>query len=122
MSGKLSLKENPELKETVEQLLKISRENNSIFWRDIALRLMKSRRNYPRTNVGSIETKTSDGEVVVVPGYVLGTGYMNRKVTVSALRASPRAIEKIKKGGSSFVSLVDLARDNPKGTNIRILR
>jgi large subunit ribosomal protein L18e len=122
MSRKLSLKENPELKETVEQLLKISRDNNSIFWRDIALRLMKPKKSYPRTNVGSIEAKASDGEVLVVPGYVLGTGYINRKVTVSALKASPKAIEKMKNGGSSFVALVDLAKDNPKGTNIRILR
>ena len=122
MSRKISSKENPELKETVNQLLQISRENGSVFWRDIAKRLMKPKSSYSRTNVGKIEYETTDGETVVVAGYVLGTGYMKRKVTVSALKASPQAMKKMTDGGSRYVTLVELAKENPKGTNIRILR
>lgn len=122
MSKNLSTKENPELKDTVTQLLEISRENNSAFWRDIAKRLMKPKSSYSRTNVGKIENSASDGDTVVVAGYILGSGYMKRKVTVSAIKASPQAMKKISEGGSKFVSLVELAKENPKGTNLRILR
>ena len=122
MSKNLSTKENPELKDTVAKLLEISRENNSVFWRDIAKRLMKPKSSYSRTNVGKIESSTSDGDTVVVAGYVVGSGYMKRKVTVSAIKASPQAMKKISEGGSKFVSLVDLARENPKGTNLIIVR
>ncbi len=122
MSLKPDNKENPVLKETIEELTKISRESSSPFWRDIAKRLNGSNKNLASLNLGKLEGLVNDGETVVVPGTLLGFGYFEKKATLSALRISASAAEKIKKSGGETKTLVDLAKENPKGTNIKILR
>lgn len=122
MSLKPDTKENPFLKETIEELTKISRENGSPFWREIARRLNSSRRNYANVNIGELENFLNDGETVVVPGALLGAGYFEKKVTFSALKYSKGAREKLEKSGSTLKTLLELAKENPKGTNIKILR
>ncbi|MDS0257253.1 50S ribosomal protein L18e [Thermoplasmatales archaeon AK] len=122
MSIRHDHKENPFLKNTVDELLKISRESGSTFWRDIAERLVEGKHRLASTNLGKIEKLSSDGDTIVIPGTVLGSGYFNRKATLSSLRVSSSAFRKIKESGSTFKNLVDLARENPKGTNLKILR
>ena len=122
MSIKPNNKESPMLKETIEELTKISRENDNPFWRDIAKRLNGSRKNYASLNLGKIDKLIEDGEIVVVPGSLLGSGYFEKKATLSALKFSRSAQEKIKQSGSTLKTLVELAREHPKGTNLKILR
>lgn len=122
MSLKPDNKENPLLRETIEELTKISRENDSSFWRDIARRLNSSNRNYASINVGKLDNLVNDGETVVVPGALLGSGYFEKKAILSAFRFSKGAQEKLQKSGSTMKTLLELARENPKGTNIKILR
>jgi large subunit ribosomal protein L18e len=123
MSLKVERKSNPYLKDTILNLSKISREAGSVFWRDIAERLSEGRERYASINLGKIDRLVKDGETVVVPGSVLGSGYFEKKkVTVSALSISEKAREKLTSSGSKFITLEDLAKDNPKGTNFKILR
>ncbi len=122
MSIRSDQKENPYLKNTIERLLQISRENNSALWRGIAEKMSSSRARYADVNLSKIDRIAKDGEVVVVPGAVLGTGHLNKNVTIAAYRFSKRAVEKAKTSGSTLKSLVELAQDNPKGTNIKIMR
>lgn len=122
MSLKPDNKENPVLKETIEELTKISRENSAPFWREVARRLNASSQGYASLNVGKLENLVKDGETVVIPGSLLGTGYFEKKATLSAFRVSRGAQEKIEKSGSTIKTLVELARENPKGTDIKILR
>lgn len=122
MSIKPVNKESVAIRETVEELLRISRENNSVFWRDVAKRLTAPRSSYASVNIGKIGNLVKDGDTVVVPGSLLGSGYFEKKATFAALRVSKGAIGKISNSGGEIKSLVDLARENPKGTNIKILR
>ncbi len=122
MSVETKRKKSENLKETIEMLLQVSRENSSAFWRDIAKRLVGGRRRYASTNLSKIDSLTSNGDVIVVPGAVLGAGELTKKITISALRISSSALNKIKESGSEFKSIEDLSRENPKGTNIRIVR
>ncbi len=110
------------LRNIISGLLEVSRNSNAPFWRDIAERLVAGRRRYASVDVGKIERLVSDGDTVVVPGSVLAGGYLQKKVTISAFRASPAAIKKIELGGGSFKGLNELAKENPKGTNIKIIR
>ncbi|MCL5679015.1 MAG: 50S ribosomal protein L18e [Candidatus Thermoplasmatota archaeon] len=107
---------------TIEKLITISRENNSVFWRDIAERLNAGSRRYSSINVGKISRLATEGETVVVAGSVLGSGFVDKKVTVSALAISENARKKLEENGSTFKSLEELAAENPKGSNLRILR
>jgi large subunit ribosomal protein L18e len=122
MSIRSNRKTSDSLKLTISGLLEISRKENSAFWRDIAERISVGRRRYASVDVGKIERLCSDGDTVVVAGSVLAGGYFQKKITVSALRASEAAKEKIKIGGGTFKPLEELAKENPKGTNLKIIR
>jgi large subunit ribosomal protein L18e len=121
MSLKTQRKTSYVLKDTVDELGKISRESKSALWRDIAIRLTRPSRVMSQVNLGKISKMISDGETIVIPGKVLGNGYFNKKITISALYASESALKKIKDSGSQFISLRDLATENPKGSNLKII-
>ncbi len=122
MSITTEKKKSTKIANSISDLLVISRENQSIIWRDIAERLVNGRRRYASINVDKINALANDGDIIVVPGYVLGTGNIDKKVTVGALHFSKEASEKLAKSGSSAMGIVELAKNNPKGTNVKILR
>ncbi|MGC8609102.1 MAG: 50S ribosomal protein L18e [Thermoplasmata archaeon] len=122
MSITVEKKKSKKIADSISNLLAISRENESKIWRDMAERLVNGRRRYASINVNKINDLANDGDVIVVPGYVLGTGEINKKVTVGALKFSKEASEKLLKSGSSIMDIAELARNNPKGTNVKIMR
>lgn len=122
MSLKANRKSSPILKDVIEGLTEVSRESGSSIWRDIARRLNGGDRRFASVNVSKISRMTSDGDHVVIPGTLLGSGYIDKKVTVSALRISEKAKKKLDEAGGSFKPLLEMAKENPKGTNVKILR
>ena len=115
-------KESNEIADTIDTLVKVSRENSSTMWRDIAESLSGGSRRYASINVGKINKLSNDGDIVIVPGSVLGSGVINKKVTLSALKISKSAMEKLQKSGSSFKPIKQFATENPKVKNPKILR
>ena len=109
------------LRKTVRMLKKIARENNAKIWKDIAERLEKPSRQRIVVNVSRINRYTKEGDTVVVPGKVLGSGTIDHKVTVAAIGFSKSAYEKIVKTGGTCLHILDLALRNPKGSNIKII-
>lgn len=109
------------LKKLIRFLKRKARENNATIWRAIAEELEKPRRKRRVVNVSRINRYTSEGEVVVVPGKVLGTGTIDHKVVVAAPFFSKKAVEKIRKAGGEVMSIFDLVESNPKGCGVRII-
>ncbi len=122
MSIKADRKTSPEVEETIDTLLKVSRESESPVWRDIAKRLSGGRRRYASINVGKLNELSEEGDILIVPGSVLGEGKLTKKVVIAGLKASDTALEKISSSGSTFKKLIDLALENPKPVNVRIMR
>ncbi len=114
-------KENPELIELIRELKVKARENNARIWRDIATRLEAPTRNHSEVNVSKLQRYANDGEYIVVPGKLLGSGTIDKKLTVAAWKFSKKAEEKITKAGGRVISISDMIRENPKGSNIRIM-
>jgi len=112
---------NPELLELVNSLKKQSRESKADLWRDIAERLVKSRRRRVVVNVSRLNRYTSRNETVAVPGKVLATGEITHPITVAAFSFSGKAKEKIKAARGRCVSFSDLAKKNPAGSNVKII-
>ncbi len=81
----------------------------------------RPRRNYSAVNLAKLDRLTSEGDVAVVPGAVLGTGRLTKKITVAGFKASASARRKIEEAGGRYVSLEELASENPKGTGIKII-
>ncbi|MGP6207553.1 50S ribosomal protein L18e [Cuniculiplasma sp. SKW3] len=122
MSLKTSNKTDLNVKETVEHLNAVSRENQTPLWRDIAERIGGPRKNYASINIGKISKVCNDGDTVVVPGKILGGGYVEKKLKLSALYISEKALRKISEAGGEFIPLKAIADKIPKGTNVKIMR
>ncbi len=115
-------KDNPELVDMINTLKLKARENKARIWRDIAERLEAPSSNYAEVNLSKIERHANDGDIIVVPGKVLGSGVLSKKVTVAAWKFSQKADEKIKNAGGRTLSILELIDENPKGSNVRIMR
>src|SRR6266851_476597 len=53
---------------------------------------------------------------------VLGSGEPKEKLTIAAFKFSPRALVKVEKAGGRCIPFSRLVEENPRGTNVRLLR
>ena len=109
------------LRKTIRELKKYARKYNAPIWADIAERLSKPRRQRIVVNVSKINRYTKEGDVVVVPGKVLGAGRIDHPVTVAAIAFSESALQKIKEAGGRVLHILQLVEENNKGSNVKII-
>ncbi|HVQ00385.1 MAG TPA: 50S ribosomal protein L18e [Candidatus Thermoplasmatota archaeon] len=114
-------KTNPQLISLIENLRKIAYENKAPIWKDIAERLEKPAQNWPEVTLTRINTYINEKETALIPGKVLSTGKLTKKVSIAAWAFSEKAHEKIKKAGGKTLTIEDLVKHNPKGKDVRIL-
>ncbi|HZD12401.1 MAG TPA: 50S ribosomal protein L18e [Candidatus Binatus sp.] len=112
---------NPELLQTIGYLRSAGRKYQVPLWLTVANYLAKSRRSRIVLNLGQVSRHVKEGDIVVVPGKVLGSGDPNGKVTIAAYKFSPKAIVKVGKAGGRCIPLTRLIEENPQGTNVRLL-
>ena len=117
----MSSKTNPRLTDLIAELKSTSRETDADVWRDVADRLEKPRRTHAEVNLGRIERYAREEETVVVPGKVLGSGALQKNVTVAAVNFSSSAETKIDAVGDT-VPLEQVLEENPDGSNVRVIR
>ena len=108
---------NPILVETIELL----EEQEASLWNDVAENLGKVNRQRPEVNLSDIERNTSEGDTVVVPGKVLGSGRLTKEVTVAAFKASNSAQNHIEEDGE-FMFIQDLVEENPEGSEVKVIK
>lgn len=98
------------------------RKTKKRIWRTIGEQLQKSRRGRVAVNLSRINRHTEEGNVVIVPGKVLGSGSLNHKVSIAALIFSEQAKEKIKAAGGESITIEELMNRNPNGSNVLIIK
>jgi large subunit ribosomal protein L18e len=98
-----------------------TRSNGAPLWRDVALRLEKSRSNWAEPNLSRLSRHAADEDVILVPGKLLGSGDVEGKHTVAAYSFSTSARTKIEAAGGKVVSIRDLMNKNPDGKGVYIL-
>ena len=118
---KKNKKTNPVLITLIHELKKQSSENDVHIWKDIAVRLEKPSRNWPEVNLNRISKNIGEKETALIPGKVLSTGDLTKKVSIAAWSFSEKSEEKIKKAGGKTMTINELMKSNPKGKDIRIL-
>lgn len=114
-------KTDPNLVSLISDLKRESRERETAIWRDIAQRLEKPSRNWAEVNLSRLDRYANDGDVIVVPGKVLGAGSLSKKVTVAAFRFSASAAKAIEEAGGKQMTIPELVQENPAGNKIRIM-
>ncbi|MCD6323497.1 MAG: 50S ribosomal protein L18e [Desulfurococcales archaeon] len=109
------------VRKLITQLRKASKANDAPIWGYVADLLGRPSRKRVVVNISRINRYAEDGDVIVVPGKVLGAGLLNKKVTVAALSFSETALLKIKSAGGKVLTIEDLIRENPRGSGVRVL-
>ena len=110
-------KNNQNLVLLINNLKKLSNQENVKIWKSVAKNLEKSNSRKSVVNLSKINKYSRDKETVVVPGKVLGDGELTKDVKVAAFQFSETAKEKLK----NRLSIEELMKQNPKGKNTRII-
>ena len=100
---------------------KASRENNAPIWKSIARKLEGSSRNWPVVNISKIEYNASKNGKVVIPGKIMGSGTLSKKVTVSAYSFTKSAVEKIENAGGKCMVYNDFIKKHPNGKDVVVI-
>ena len=97
---------NPLLKSDLIALEKASKKGEKgSLWDAVKEYLEKSRSRRVAVNVGKISRLTEPGDVVIVPGKVLGGGVIEHKVVVGGFSFSQTARSKIISAGGEALSI-----------------
>jgi len=105
----------------ISEMKKLAIENDSAFWKDIAERLDRSINRISEVNVGKISRFAKSGEIVVVPGVILGAGSVDEPITVAALYFTKTAKKKIEEAGGKIYTLKELMELNKTGSKLKIM-
>src|SRR3989344_9158997 len=98
----------------VEELRRTGTKNKAKIWKAVANELLKPTRKMREVNIEKINRVTKENDTIIVPGKVLCSGDLDHKVTVAAFNFSESARKKIK----DILTISELMKKNPKGTNV----
>lgn len=104
---------------TVETIL-VAKKNKK--WNEIASILSGPRRKRANLNLEEIDKEIKDGEKIILPGKVLSSGKITKKVKISALNFSEKAIQKLKDSKIEFNFILNEIKSNPDAKGVRILK
>ena len=112
---------NSQLRRTIVLLERAGKQKKVPIW-TVASRILESPASLEvEVNVGRLSRLVEDGQVVFVPGKVLGTGVIDKKVTVGAYAFSDSAITKIVASGGKAVSVEEMVNEYPDGRGVKLV-
>jgi large subunit ribosomal protein L18e len=72
-------------------------------------------------NLNKLSKFTDNGDIVVVPGKVLGTGTIDHKITLCAFSLSESAAKKMVDAGCKILSIKEFTEKFPEGSKVKIV-
>lgn len=105
----------------IQELKKESSKQKMPLWKRIASDLEKPTRQRRIVNLSKINRYCKENDIVIVPGKVLGTGELDKKLTIAAYKFSESATEKIKNAKGTSLELLELLQKKPDTKNIKII-
>jgi large subunit ribosomal protein L18e len=115
-------KTNPQLMLQIDAFKAHARQYQANIWRELAKRLEAPSNNYAKVNLSQLNRHTNPGDVVIVPGKVLGAGSIDHPISIGAPSFSDSARSKILTAGGTVLSPDEIARVSPKGSHVKIIR
>lgn len=113
---------NQGLRHTIVMLERAGRKQKSRVWTEASELLARPASRKVEVNVGRISRITASGAKVLVPGKVLGTGAVEKKVVVGAFSFSVSAKEKIESKGGSAISVEQFLKKYQNGSGVTIVQ
>ena len=110
-------------KETLIRSLKgIANETEAKIWSVLASELSKPNKQRITVNLSHLNRVSNPGEILLIPGKVLGAGTLNHKIKIAAESFSISAKTKIKNAGGQCLTIEELITQNPKGSQVRLIK
>jgi large subunit ribosomal protein L18e len=100
----------------------MGKKQKAPIWKEASLMLSGPTKARVEVNLGRIGRLADAGEAVFVPGKVLGTGVIDRKVIVGAFAFSSAAKSKIEASGGSALTIGEFLKKYPKGSGVKLVR
>jgi large subunit ribosomal protein L18e len=107
--------------ETVWILRKAFKVGKAPIWKRLESELASPRANKSEINISKLARVTKDGEIIVVPGKIIGSGRIDHKLTVYAFSVSQKAAKKLTDSGSKILTMANLTESFPEGTGVRLI-
>jgi large subunit ribosomal protein L18e len=104
-----------------KELKQASTKNDAPIWLKLAKLALKTSVSRRVVNLTHINEVTKEGEVIVVPGKILGTGNVSHKITLSSFSISNSAAKKIIESGGAIISFKEMIEKFPTGKGVRII-
>jgi len=115
-------KTNSELIRLTETLRASANQHQARVWKKLANVLDAPASSYVQVNLSRLNRHTNAGDVVVVPGKVLGAGAIEHPIRVGALGFSENARLKIIAASGTTATIEEIVEALPKGSNIKIIK
>ena len=106
--------------ELVTELKRLAIQKQRPLWKRIATDLEKSSRKQRIVNLWKLN-QCDEGEILLVPGKILGDGSVNKKLTVAATAFSNEAKQKLAASGCKTLTIQELMKQEPDGKSVRII-
>gem|GEM_PF-316666 len=107
---------NPVLVDLIEEL----ESSDANVYREAAEFLGKVNRDRPEVNLSDLDRNTEEGDTVVVPGKLLGSGTLGHELEVAAFKASRSARQAADEAGE-FTYIENLVEERPDGEGVKIV-
>ena len=104
----------------IKDLKQASKKNEAPIWSRLAELAIKPSTSKRVVNLTRINKITKDGDVLFVPGKVLGTGNLSHKITLSTFSISVTAANKVIKSGGNIMAYSDMIKKFPTGKGVII--
>ena len=102
-------------------LERAGKKNQAAIWLTASRRLGSPAATKVQVNVGKISRLVTSGGAVFVPGKVLGTGTIDKKVEIGAFSYSVSARSKIEASGGSAMTIGEFLAKYPKGSGVKLV-
>lgn len=112
---------NPQVLRMARDLKRAGTKNDAPIWSrlsELALKPSAARRDINLKRIGQL---TKEGDTVVFPGKVLGTGSLPHAISLCPFSISAPAARKLREGGGTVLSHSELIERNPTGRGVVFL-
>jgi len=114
-------KANKILRSSIVLLERKARGDKSGIWRDAARYLSSGTVTWPEVNVARL-ARLGGASAVFVPGKVLGTGNLEKKLDVGAFSFSASARSKIERAGGKTFTVEEFVNKYPEGSGVALVK
>jgi large subunit ribosomal protein L18e len=112
---------NPILRRTLVLLERAGKQKKAPIWTMASEILGRPSLTKVEVNLGRISRMAKEGEAILVPGKVLASGILDKKVTIGAFSFSSSAREKIEATGGSALSVDQFVKKFPDGSGVKLV-